>query len=82
MKPLDQWNCEQQSSWDDRLKAFAQPELFPNGLICPSCCGSLYDTGQTFKGPPIKLRVKCMTPGCTFRGERLDHVPRFRCDEV
>ena len=77
---LDQWNCEQQSAWDDRNRQFAHPEQFPNGLVCPQDGGKLYDTLQKFlptMGSPAKLRVKCQNSDCDFRGERLERVNRI-----
>lgn len=81
--PLDQWNCEQQSKWDDRLRQINHPEEFENGLICPQDGGKLYDTGQMFmpdRGHPPKLRVKCRNPDCNFRGERFERVNRVSSD--
>lgn len=78
--PFDQWNCEQQTAWDDKLRRGLHPEQFPNGLICPKDGGRLYDTGQKFLPTlksPAKLRVKCMNPDCDFRGERLERVNRI-----
>lgn len=81
LRSLDQWNCEQQQQWEDERRHFTNPEEFPNGLICPKDGGKLYDTGQKFlptMKSPAKLRVKCMNPGCDFRGERLERINRIK----
>lgn len=78
--PLDQWNCQQQTAWENKRRAFSHPEEFANGLICPKDGGNLYDTGQKFlqtATSPAKLRVKCMNHGCDFRGERLERINRI-----
>lgn len=77
---LDQWNCAQQSAWDDRQRKQLHPKEFPNGLICPKDAGNLYDTGQVFLpdwGNPGRLRVKCTNHDCDFRGERFERVKRI-----
>lgn len=79
--PLDQWNCEQETAWSDKLRQVTNPEEFANGLICPKDGGNLYDTGQKFlqtMKSPAKLRVKCMNHDCDFRGERFERVNRIQ----
>lgn len=79
--PLDQWNVEQQTAWDEKIERGIHPDRFSNGLVCPRDGGKLYDTGQKFLPTgksPAKLRVKCMNPECDFRGERLERVNRIR----
>ena len=79
-RSLDQWNCEQQAIWDERVDKIQHPERYPNGLICPLDGGKLYDTMQKYLGPPPLWRVKCMNPDCTFVGKRIERINRTRCD--
>lgn len=74
MRSLENWNQQQRRAWADKLKKVTNPELFPNGLECPSCGHGLYDTGQFTPGPPGQLRVKCQNTQCNFKGERYEEV--------
>lgn len=65
---LDSWNAQRMEFWQDSEKRLMNPSLFPNGLTCPECRGSLYDTLQTVEISPPRYRVRCQ--GCNFRGVR------------
>lgn len=69
---LEQHNIRRTQVWNDKLRKVRHPEEFPNGFACPACGGLLYDTGQIFPGPPPRMRVKCMTTTCNFRGEKIE----------
>jgi uncharacterized protein with PIN domain len=67
---LDSWNAQRLEFWQDSKQRLLNPSLFPNGLTCPECRGSLYDTMQTVSISPVMLRVRCQR--CNFKGERYD----------
>lgn len=67
--PLEEWNEEQRKYWMDARARVMHPELFPNGLMCPSCkTGYLYDTMRILSTAPPVHQVKCIS--CAFKGER------------
>jgi hypothetical protein len=67
--PLDDWNAERRQYWSDVSARVMHPQLFPNGLLCPSCkTGYLYDTMRTVCVSPPIYQVKCLS--CNFKGER------------
>lgn len=72
MIELDKWNEERRQYWSDVRARVLHPELFPNGLICPGCGGSLYDTGAQVSLAPSVLKVKCMNLSCNWKGERYE----------
>jgi RNase P subunit RPR2 len=67
---LDRWNAYKKSLLDAQRDRLAHPEKYQNGLMCPKCDGTLYDTLQVMSQSPTMLRVKCQN--CNFRGERYE----------
>jgi hypothetical protein len=68
MIPLDDWNAARRQYWADTREAVLHPELFANGLMCPMCGRSMYDTNMVVSVSPTIMRVKCH--GCGYRAER------------
>lgn len=71
MKSLYDHNTERKQAWADKLRQVTNPEEFSNGIECPACGASLYDTGRVYPGPPTRMIVKCME-ACGFRGEKIE----------
>jgi len=63
---LSEWNSRKEQELSDMARRVQHPEDYPNGLVCDSCGGELYDTLQQMS--PGRMRVKCR--GCGFKGER------------
>lgn len=79
---LFDWNKGQLTRWREQLERVRHPERYPNGIVCPKCGGTLYDTQRIYRGPPDEMQVKCGVSACDFKGRRYMELPDVRKELV